>query len=556
LGEIVTPSPSPQLTKEQLAAVTSVSNAMADGFATFLLAGVTGSGKTEVYIQLTRLALDSGLSVLVLVPEISLVSQIERRYRSRFGERVALLHSGLSLGERLDQWQRVMNRDAHIAIGARSAVFAPFGRIGLIIVDEEHDTSYKQEGALRYNARDLAVVRAQQNNCVVVLGSATPSIESYHNAVTGKYRQIQLARRVEARKLPAIAVVDLSVSRDKRGLHRFFSNELLLALKDAMHKNEQAIFFLNRRGFANFPLCAACGKPVQCKNCSITLTFHNRDNAYRCHYCGYSLPSVSKCSHCGSDRILQLGLGTEKVESWLKALYPEKHIARMDRDTVARKGAVIAILKGLRNREIDILVGTQMVSKGHDFPGITLVGIVCADLSLSFPDFRAGERTFQLLSQVAGRAGRGEAPGRVILQTYNPGHFSIQCARDQDFRAFYQKEIQFRRDLDYPPFSRMILVKISSRKKDEGQRFAAQLGKRARRIIASKPAFVKHVQFFGPLASPVAKIASYHRWQMLLKGMHPASLREFAQNLMFDPKLPRPDRSVKIAVDVDPFFML
>jgi len=555
LGEVVTPSETPELTKEQRDAVRSVGDVIGNGFSTFLLAGVTGSGKTEVYIRLTRLALDKGLSVLVLVPEISLISQMERRYRARFGERVALLHSGLSAGERLDQWQKVMDRDAGIAIGARSAVFAPFERIGLLIVDEEHDTSYKQEGALRYNARDLAIVRARQHGCVALLGSATPSIQSYHNAVTGKYKQIQLTKRVEQRDLPKITVVDLSSSRDNRGLRRFFSNQLLSALKETVEKNEQAIFFLNRRGFANFPVCAACGKPVQCKNCSITLTFHNKDNAYRCHYCGYSRPSVSTCLDCGSDRILQLGLGTEKVESWLKSLYPEKNIVRMDRDTVSRKGAILKILKGLKNREIDILVGTQMVTKGHDFPGITLVGIVCADLSLSFPDFRAGERTFQLLAQVAGRAGRGETPGRVILQTYNPDHFSIQCAQAQDYRAFYQKEIQFRKNLDYPPYSRMIQIKISSRSKEKGWRHADFLNEHARQIIRSNPVFEKEIRIFGPLASPVAKIATFHRWQMLIKGMHIAPLREFVQRLMFD-GLPKPGREVKTAVDVDPFFML
>ena len=314
--------------------------------------------------------------------------------------------------------------------------------------------------------------------------------------------------------------------------------------------------FLNRRGFANFPVCAACGKAIQCKNCDISLTFHQQNNVYKCHYCGFAIPPASQCPSCGSNKIHHLGVGTEKIESTLKELFPDKTVQRMDRDTTIRKGAMLTMLKGLKNQEIDILVGTQMVAKGHDFPGITLVGIVCADLSLSFPDFRAGERTFQLLAQVAGRAGRGKTLGRVILQTYNPDHFSIQCARHQDFRDFYQKEIGSRKALDYPPFSRMVQIKISSRDRSKGKGQAEKMGHLAREIIQANAGFRKTVRMFGPLESPLPRIAARYRWQMLFKGLHLSPLRGFIQRLLHDSQADRPRRDVTIAVDVDPFFMM
>ena len=556
LGEPIENKAPPVLTEEQKAAVTTIGRAVGNGFGTFLLAGVTGSGKTEVYLRLAQTTLEQGLAVLILVPEISLISQMERRFRARFGDRVAVLHSGLSAGEKLDQWQKIMDHKFEIAIGARSAVFAPFDGIGLIVVDEEHDTSYKQEGALRYNARDIAIVRAQQQNAVALLGSATPSVQSYHNAMDGKYKLVKLTRRVEQQKLPEITIVDLCRSRDQKGWQRYFSKELMAALKETMTRNEQAILFLNRRGFANFPVCASCGKAIQCKNCDITLTFHQKHNAYKCHYCGFAMPSASQCPSCSSAKILHLGVGTEKIESTVKELFPDKKVQRMDRDTTTRKGAIVKILRGLKNREVDILVGTQMVTKGHDFPGITLVGIICADLSLSFPDFRAGERTFQLLAQVAGRAGRGKTPGRVILQTYNPDHFSIQCARDQDFNAFYLKEIESRKALDYPPFSRMVQIKISSRDRSKGKRQAEIMGTLARDIIQANPLFRKTIHIFGPLESPFPRIAARYRWQLLFKGLRLSPLREFMQQLLFESQADRPNRDVKVAVDVDPFFMM
>ena len=341
--------------------------------------------------------------------------------------------------------------------------------IGLIIVDEEHDASYKQEGGLHYSARDLAVVRARQSGCPALLGSATPSLQSIFNVRTGKYTELRLTCRVEARPLPEIRVVDLRQCKDLRGPGRFISGELRQAMAETLGRGEQVLLFLNRRGFASFPVCAACGSALRCRNCDISLTLHQSANAYQCHYCGFSRPATAACEACGSDKIKRLGLGTEKVEEAVRALFPPARIARMDRDTTQRKGAIVGMLKRLRAGEIDILVGTQMVAKGHDFPGITLVGILCADLSLSFPDFRAGEHTFQLLAQVAGRAGRGERPGRVILQTYNPEHFSIRTARDQDYDAFYEQEIEFRRALGYPPVTRLIQLRISAQDPRQAQ---------------------------------------------------------------------------------------
>ncbi|HSM74779.1 MAG TPA: primosomal protein N', partial [Desulfobacterales bacterium] len=424
-GEAIQPDRPRQLTDEQAAAVTRVETALAGGFAAFLLAGVTGSGKTEVYLQLAAQAVSRGRTALILVPEIALISQTERRFRARFGERVAVLHSGLSAGERFDQWRRIVQGETPIVIGARSAIFAPLQDLGLIVVDEEHDNSYKQDHGLRYHARDLALVRAKQAGCVALLGSATPSVQSWHNAESGKFEALRLSRRVENRSLPEITVVDLTETRDARGIRRFISPTLEEAIAAALVRNQQVLLFLNRRGFASLPICAACGEALKCANCDITLTYHRHASAYRCHYCGYSRSAAACCPLCGSARIKLLGLGTEKVAEGVATLFPEARVARMDRDTTGRKGETLKLLKGLRDGTIDVLVGTQMVAKGHDFPNITLVGIICADMSLSFPDFRAGEQTFQILAQVAGRAGRGGAAGRVILQTYTPGHFSI-----------------------------------------------------------------------------------------------------------------------------------
>ncbi|MGD9184868.1 MAG: primosomal protein N' [Desulfobacterales bacterium] len=555
-GDAVSPDIPLALNSDQHAVVDTVTDRLGRGFAAFLLAGVTGSGKTEVYMQLAAAVIERGYPVLILIPEIALISQIERRFRARFGNRVAVLHSGLTAGQRYDQWLRIRRGEVQIAIGARSAVFAPFQRVGLIVVDEEHDTSYKQEGHLRYNACDLAVVRAKLDKGLVLLGSATPSIQSYYNASQKKYVELTLDKRVEERSLPEITVVDLRKTRDLRGSGRFITAELHRATTDSLARGEQVLLFLNRRGFASFPVCRDCGESIKCKNCDISLTLHRQANAFKCHYCGFMRPAATVCDKCGSAHIKNLGLGTEKVESSVAELFPAARVARMDRDTTSRRGAIVRILKDLRRRRIDILIGTQMVAKGHDFPLITLVGILCADLSMSFPDFRAGERTFQLLAQVAGRAGRGDRPGKVILQTYNPEHFSIRAAQNQDFRAFYQQEIVFRRALKYPPFSRIIQLKIAGRDKPQTETLARSLGEACRRLGQQDEVLRKSVEVMGPIEAALARIAGKYRWQILLKGQRAGTLHRFVWRVMTENPALFNRRGVTVAVDVDPFFMM
>ena len=536
--------------------VSKVIRTLGGKFSTFLLTGVTGSGKTEVYMHIAENAIDLGYSVLVLVPEIALISQTERRFRARFGNRVAVLHSGLSAGERYDQWVRIARGEVSIAIGARSAVFAPLANIGIIIVDEEHDTSYKQDSRLRYNARDLAVVRAKQQNAVALLGSATPSIQSFYNVKTAKFKGVTLTERVENRSLPKVTVVDLRKSRDVRGSRRFITPELYEAIGTTLGRGEQVLLFLNRRGFSSYPVCSACGEAIRCKNCDISLTLHQKANAYKCHYCGFTRASVSSCISCGSSKIMLLGLGTEKVESMITMLFPQASVARMDRDTTRRKGSMIKILKGLRNRTIDVLVGTQMVAKGHDFPNITLVGIICADLSLNFPDFRAGERTFQLLAQVAGRAGRGTVPGRVILQTYTPDHFSILSATHQDLKSFYKDEIGFRKSLNYPPFSRVVQIKISGKNKEKTRQHAQTIGDLCNTLKQKNRSLSRSLEILGPIEAALFKIARKYRWQILLKGLEVKPLHRFLNNLWLENRsiINRPD--VNVVLDVDPIFMM
>ena len=423
-------------------------------------------------------------------------------------------------------------------------------------MDEEHDTSYKQEGGLAYNARDLAVVRARHHDALAILGSATPSLQSWHNVTVGKYETAALTRRVNRQPLPAIQAVDLSQSRDDRGIRRYITPQLQQEIRTTLDNGNQALIFLNRRGFAAFPICADCGQAMRCKNCDISLTLHKRINAFRCHYCGFSRAAASVCPACGSDKIKLLGVGTEKIQEAMVQLYPDARVARMDRDTMTRKGSIVSLLKDLKHRRIDILVGTQMVAKGHDFPGITLVGVICADLTLNFPDFRSGERTFQLLAQVAGRAGRGDQPGRVILQTFNPDHFSILAAKEQDFKAFFNQEIGFRKALGYPPFTRMVAVRISGKDLQHTAGHAGALGEHCRDMLAEKGSFQGQIQVMGPIEAPLARIANRHRWQILIKSADTAGLHRFAHELIRFHRRSPAVRDIKVAVDVDPFFLM
>ncbi|NVM56547.1 MAG: primosomal protein N' [Desulfobacterales bacterium] len=547
----------PILTQDQASVVATVLEALGRGFQAYLLYGITGSGKTEVYMRAVAAALDGGHQALVLVPEIALTSQAERLFRARFGDCIALLHSGLSEGERFDQWMRIVRREASVAVGARSAIFAPFDRLGLIIVDEEHDDSYKSAtGGLRYHARDLAVVRAKLEGAVALLGSATPSVQSYYNVRARKFKGVNLSKRIKNRVLPEVTVVDLRETQGRRRAKPFITNELKEAMAETLNRGEQTLLFLNRRGFANYPTCTNCGSPVRCKNCDITMTLHQEANAFRCHYCGYTRAQGTGCQGCGNPKIKLVGLGTERVEAKVKAIFPEARVARMDRDTTARKGALLKILKDLREGAIDILIGTQMVAKGHDYPNITLVGIICADLSLNFPDFRAGERTFQLLAQVAGRAGRGRQPGRVILQTFNPEHFCILSARDQDYTAFYEHEMDFRRPLQYPPFSRLIQILVTGKDSDRTARYAQDMGEICRALQSQDKTYQNEVKLLGPIAAPLARIKKQYRRQLLLKGLKAGPLHDLTRALMTRAEREIRQSGVKVVVDVDPVDML
>lgn len=541
-------APPSVLTSHQDAAVEAVQEALeGESFAAFLLHGVTGSGKTEVYIRAAARAVEQGRGVLVLVPEISLTPQLLGRFCSRFGEKVALLHSALGPAERYHQWRRILKGEAPLIIGARSAIFAPLVKLGLIVVDEEHDSSFKQEDRLRYNARDLALVRARMEGAVVILGSATPSMESMANIYRGKIRRLALPRRIADRPLPPITVVDMRDELVPSGEPRMFSSLLREAVDKTLTEGNQAMLFLNRRGFAHFLLCLDCGHPLQCPNCSITLTYHKGPAALRCHYCGHGIPIPQFCPQCASIRLRSIGAGTQKVVEEISRLFPKGRVARMDRDTTRGRGSHGRILELLALGKVDILVGTQMIAKGHDFPGVTLVGVLLADLSLNFPDFRAAERTFQILTQVSGRAGRGDRPGQVIIQTYNPEHYSIMAARDHDIDGFYQQEFLQREGLKYPPAGHLILLRLAGNDPGRVEAAAICAGR-----LAAKLASPGKVQILGPAPAPLARLKGKYRWNLLLKSPGREPLRSLARQLMAS--LPRgaPLSGISLAVDVDP----
>jgi primosomal protein N' (replication factor Y) len=523
------------------------------GFCVHLLFGVTGSGKTEVYLQIAENVLQTGKNVLILVPEISLISQMERRFRARFGDCVAIYHSGLSAGERYDQWVQVLEKRKTIMVGTRSAVFMPFTDLGMIIVDEEHDGSYKQESGLRYNARDVAAVRGKFADVPVLLGSATPSVQSYHNVKTGKYGRLLLNQRIDERPLARVVVEDLKELEHEKGIRRFLSPRLIKAIRDNLDRKEQTLIFINRRGYASFALCVICGEPVRCNHCDICLTVHLKDKSLICHYCGFMKPVKSTCAVCGSSNIVHMGLGTEKVEEMMRNLFPGARVQRMDRDTTRKKNSVLSVLKGLREKSIDILVGTQMVAKGHDFPNITLVGIICADFSLNFPDFRAGERTFQLLAQVAGRAGRGDLPGKVILQTFNPRHFSIETAKNQDYGSFYEKEIGFRSMLGYPPYSRLALLRFTGKNRKQTMETAKMVTEKLQAALQSDNDLKQNIALLGPVESPVAKIAGQYRWQLLIKADSSARRNRFIKSFWKKNDTLMKNKHVRMVLDIDPY---
>jgi len=539
-----------QLTVDQQAALSKLLPAITEKkYAAFLLHGITGSGKTEVYLQAAETTLAQGRSVLVLVPEIALATQLEAHFLSRFGETVALLHSGLARGERFDQWQRVVSGEARIVIGARSAIFAPLGNLGLIIVDEEHDGAYKQEDSLRYQGRDLALLRGSQIGATVLMGSATPSLASYHHALSGKYTLLSLPARIENRPLPQVELIDLQAVNTVSGRPPLFSPQLTQGLRATLSRQEQSIIFLNRRGFASCMLCSDCGQAVQCPHCRITLTLHKGRGELVCHYCGFAANSRTVCSNCRSLNLAPIGFGTERIEEELTEIFPKARIARLDHDTTRNRQDFLRILRAVHDREVDILVGTQMITKGHHFPHVTLVGIVWADAGLGLPDYKAGERTFQLLAQVTGRAGRGEQPGRVIVQTHQPGHYSIAAARDHDYSRFFEKETGLRKALGYPPFSRLINLVLDGEQEEAVQSRAMALaakGKELRRY--------RKTEILGPAPSPLARLRGRFRWQILLKGPLLEELHGLCLEL--EQEQARLGGAVNLSVDVDPESML
>ena len=541
--------PEPEtLTPEQTTVLAALKPALdRRSFAPFLLHGVTGSGKTEVYLQATAHCLASGRNVLLLVPEIALATQLEGNFLARFGDAVALLHSGLSQGERLDQWLRVCRGQARVVIGARSAVFAPLTDIGLIIVDEEHEGSYKQDNGFLYQGRDAAVLRGRQQEAVVILGSATPSVVSRRHAETGKYTLLTMKSRVADRPLPEVTVIDLKKVPTVSGRPPLFSPQLVAAVRQTLEAGNQSLIFLNRRGYANMMVCRDCGSAVQCRHCNISLTLHQHNGRLVCHYCGFALPAKTVCATCRSTDLMAVGSGTEKVEEELVRHFPRARIARLDRDISANRAAYMKILHAVRNREIDILVGTQMITKGHHFPHVTLVGVVWADAGLGMPDYKAGERTFQILTQVFGRAGRGEKEGRVVVQTHFPEHYSILTARGHDYDRLYEEEITLRRRLAYPPFSRLVNLRFEG-KEEERVRAAARETADRLRVRAGK----EKVAVLGPAPAPLVRLRGLYRWQVLLKGPH-AGVQRLCLLLENGVGMPA---TVKMTVDVDPDSML
>jgi primosomal protein N' (replication factor Y) (superfamily II helicase) len=543
------------LNQEQTQALKEITQALnsPENARPILLHGVTGSGKTEIYLQAIRAALDRGRTAIVLVPEISLTPQTVERFKGRFADlqdAVAVLHSHLSEGERHDEWHKIHSGRARIVIGARSAIFAPLKNLGLIVVDEEHETTYKQEEAPRYHARDVAVVRAKIEKCVAVLGSATPSLESYHNAAIGKYRLITLTQRIDEKQMPLMRIVDLRQEQRKEKAATILSDKLRTAIADRLEKREQTILFLNRRGFSTSLLCSNCGEARNCPNCSVALTFHRHPavaGRLSCHLCGHTAAVPKKCPACGKDALIYAGFGTERVESTVSQIFPKATVRRMDADSMTRKEAYRETLRNFRTGRIDILVGTQMIAKGLHFPNVTLVGIINADLALHLPDFRAGERTFQLLTQVAGRAGRGETPGEVFVQTYTPFSPSIQFARHHDFAGYFQQELEFRERCDFPPFNHAILITARSAHEGRAKLSAETLQRRLKEALPDE--FI----LGDATPAPLEKLQGQFRFHILIRGEAIMRLSRVVRETI--DKLPFPE-DVTVTVDVDPYQLL
>ncbi len=513
-----------QLTSGQKAVLARIERQIADGsYSAFLLHGVTGSGKTEVYIRAMHSALKLGRSAMMLVPEIALTPVFSRRLRAHFGDEVAIFHSSLQKGERFDEWNRVRNGQARIVIGTRSAVFAPVKNLGLIVVDEEHESTYRQEDSPYYSGRDTAIMRAQKESATVVLGSATPSLETFHNARNGKYTLLSLPERIAARPMATARLIDMRDVFARHGKPQVFSDELLEAIRETHGRNEQSIILLNRRGYSSFVLCRSCGERIQCPNCDVTLTYHRHERVILCHYCNHRQAVPTACPDCGKKYIYYVGEGTEQLEEILKQQFPTLRVARIDRDTTAHRQRFEKSLLDFSEGHIDTLVGTQMLAKGHDFPNVTLVGVVSVDAGLGLPDFRSAERTFQLLTQVAGRAGRGDRPGKVLIQTYHPYHYALKHACAQDYESFYNEEIRYRQNHSYPPFVALASLLIHgpdlSRVRADSQDVRKEL------YLANKD---RKCRILGPAPAPLTRLKGEHRFQILIKSRSRRQIREVA----------------------------
>jgi primosomal protein N' (replication factor Y) len=534
---------------EQAAALAAITAALAAGqFAPFLLHGVTGSGKTEVYLRAIRQTMEAGRQALVLVPEIALTPQLVGRFRARFAAdtaKLAVLHSGLSAGERYDAWRAVARGDIDIIIGARSAVFAPAARLGIIVIDEEHEASYKQGDGFRYNARDLALLRGQMTGATVLLGSATPALTTFYRARQGQTGYLELPERVMARALPDVTLIDLTQKRPDGVL----AEPLRLALEENLARGEQSLLLLNRRGFAPFLLCVDCGTTPRCPNCEITLTYYQQQHLLRCNYCDFARTPPDLCPTCQGAGLEPEGAGTERLAEELTTLFPLARIGRMDRDTTARKGSQQVLVERMERQQIDILVGTQMIAKGHDFPGVTLVGVVNADSALNFPDFRAAERTFTLLTQVAGRAGRGEKAGRVFIQTYAPEHYALSCAARHDYAGFYEQEAALRRELSYPPFGFLANCVLAGNDQQRVLEAAESLVDGLHQQAAGL-----ELEVLGPAPCPLARLRGKWRFQALLKAPGRGALRSLLARI--GPLRKATPSGVSLTIDVDPVDML
>ncbi|HEX4038200.1 MAG TPA: primosomal protein N' [Acidobacteriaceae bacterium] len=553
------PAPEHDLNKVQLEALGTITDAVAAcEFRPFLLHGVTGSGKTAVYLAAMRRTLDAGRTSILLVPEIGLTPAMAAQLHHAFGSEVALLHSALTPEERGEQWHRIRRGEARVVVGTRSAIFAPVEHLGLVVVDEEHDGSYKQESMPRYHARDVAVMRAKLAGAAVVLGSATPSLETWHNAATGKYQCIQMRERVADRPLPEVRLLDMRQEFQETGKEHLFARALIEETEGTLERGEQAMILLNRRGYSFVAICRACGEKLECENCSIALTFHKAAAAdderaagqrLECHYCGYKKTVPKRCPKCDSEYLYFLGAGSQQGEERLQEIFPGARIGRMDRDTVRGRGDLERMLLRLHSGEINLLVGTQMIAKGHDVHGVTLVGVVGCDYALGLPDFRAAERVFQLLTQVSGRAGRGELPGQVIVQTYHPEHYAIQYAAKHDYAAFVERELRFRRAMHYPPYAALANVLLQSPRVEEAAGWASALGRWCHQTT------LKQVRVLGPASAPIAKIKRTYRFHLVMKGENRTALQKALRALLAHAEqagIPRPN----LIIDVDPVSLM